>query len=283
MDIMGRHESLSRSDAEDLLDGRHGSSEVAALLAALRADSGDRPVHGESEALLAFRSARIGTASPGFLRRLASSIRVAAAATALAVAGGGVALASTDVLPLDIVSQHRPEEDRSGPAASAASPSTPTSLPAARTSSAAPSGDNGSVVAGGESSGSAAVPSNEQGLCTAIVTGQVDVAQVAATPAFASLAAAAGGEGRVTDYCTALLATTAPADAATGNVTPHPSAEAPATTPGAWPTSRTGGSTPPPSNTGGRPVDPPTGKPAEGPPGLATDPPGNRPPADATP
>jgi len=213
---------LRRGAAEQLLDGatEAGPAPLAAMLAAAAAPAHPGELAGRRATAEAYRAHLAAVALPGrrsmLKTALAKALTVKAAAIAAVAVGGGVALAATTgVLPNPLngssgqpSASHSPKADHSPGAKGSPSP-------------------------------------NLEGLCKAYAAKpEGERGKALESPAFQALLTAAGGQDKVTEYCTALLPSTKPS------------------TPGAKP------STPP----GGKPSTVPTVKPTDHPTGPTATP-----------
>jgi hypothetical protein len=231
-----RYRRLSRYTGNLLVrDGSAGADPLADLLGAATAPARDREIAGEEEAVAAFRAATHLSLIPKQQSRrrsmsaTANLLAVKAILTAVGVTGGGVALAAaTGHLPAQLGRSH-------GAAASASASESARTMPSAATNAA---------------SDSASPSPSLRGLCQAYIA-QVgsNPGKALSNPAFTALITTAGGKGKVTSYCTSLLAAT-PASSATA----HPTGKA-----SSHPTGKAS------SHPTGKPTSHPTGKPTDKP------------------
>jgi hypothetical protein len=219
---------LSRANAEKVLTGTASPpAELAHIIAAARGPADSDELAGEAAAMIRFQAARLEPAAahaPTVPKRtsdklLAAKLGIAAALAAAAT--GGVALAAA------AHTQTEPARDATPASTPVAAPShdgtptpkaTTTTAPApshAATASAAPP-----APAGGAGSHPSASPSPAlRGLCIGYFAMGSSDGKVIDNPAFRALVTAAGGKGKVTAYCQALL----PADPnPTGPARSHP-------------------------------------------------------------
>lgn len=262
---------LDRTAAELLLDGAvagvPGSPEpVAGLLADAAGPGRPAELTGEYAAIVAFRAAQLaGTraaepagavaAFPPPARRRGSAARrlltaKAAAVLAATVVGSVAVAAGTGKLP----GPWSPDMHTTPPAPT----SSPTAPPTVGTGTVGPGGPGGSPGPG------TGAPVAQEQLCRQFLAMAADNrGQALNDPAFAPLIRAAGGRGRVTSYCTELVAAapTAPQPSTpepTGQQpTDHPTGEPPSH-PTGKPTAHPTPSHPTPSHPTGRPSPHPT-------------------------
>ncbi|MER7891523.1 hypothetical protein ABTX15_17020 [Micromonospora sp. NPDC094482] len=222
-----------------------GLRPLVLLLTALRAAPRPGELDGEHAAVQAFHHAFAAPADPP-RRRRASTVRMglrAALATLALAATGGVALAATGTLP-------------GGPPQPTTTVPAPSASPGQGSSGANPGPEAGPGTAGRPTPAAAVV-----GLCRAYreKSGD-DRGRALESPAFTGLVNAAGGPGRVADYCDQVLAD----EPSHGKPSDRPAVPA---HPSARPTK-------PPNEPPGRPDEPGNGErrpPSAGPKTPATD------------
>jgi hypothetical protein len=225
-----RARRIDRDTAEQLLRGAPAGSQagpeaLVELLAAAARPPGGRELAGEQAAMAAFRAARphaVHDAGRGSMLKTALAkmltVKVAAAAIAISVVGGGVALAASNgALPSTLGSGNSAKQ------------------PAHATGQPSPGADK-------DKNGNAAPSPSLVGLCRAYAAGVADnPGKALENPAFGALISAAGDKDKVTDYCTDLLkdepdnAASNPGNAPTARPSPkttpsHPAPPEPAKT-----------------------------------------------------
>ncbi|HEX6872988.1 MAG TPA: hypothetical protein VF163_17970 [Micromonosporaceae bacterium] len=227
---MGQHRDrpLDAATAERLLAGGGGEpAELARLLAAACGPARPSELAGEQAAMLAFRSAQAaGLPGPVQAHRRWMSARwrqlmpIKVAAVAGALAAGGMALAAGTVALPQL--HGSPTVDNTGwPGVTDGRPGT-----------GAPTG----LSSTNPNAGSTPASPSLDGLCVAhLAEAAVDPERARDNPAFAALAAAAGGPDKVTDFCrNRQSAATPSADPDPGSSpapSPTPSVNPPATKP----------------------------------------------------
>jgi hypothetical protein len=246
--------TLTRRAAERILDHRGDPTEPLAQV--VDAAAAPSPVAGEDQATALFRAATglvpvptSGGASTmnRLVRRIAALPAVGVAAGALALGGGGLALAATHGavnVPFtghDNRADHAPAAPTSANPGLTRTPGAPQSPGTARPTSVPSATPSPSLV----------------GLCHAYQAGAVP--RKTSNPAFAALAAAAGGAGQVTGYCSGVLGAashptpshptpshpTSPAHPAPSATPTHPVPDHATTPPGPRPTQAASPTIPP--------------------------------------
>jgi hypothetical protein len=220
--------ALDEATAEGLLTGRLAPADlpvayarVAELLAAAAAPPSAEELAGEAAAVARFAAAahsrpvRLLHLNPRRSRVLTKLLTVKAAAVALGMlAAGGVAAAATGTLPAPAQQVAHTVLGRAGVPAAGASTTTASSASTATTPT--------TTAAGAHAGGPDAAGPAAQGLCRAWAAGQGgQQGKKLDAVAFAALARAAGGSGKVAAYCaTATSASgTAPSSSAAPSTT----------------------------------------------------------------
>ena len=243
-----RTSHLSRRDAERLLaDPAASDSVLGTVLAAAGGTARPGELRRENDAVTTFHSARVTTSpasragfvSPTALGRRAASRAVVATGAVVALATGGLALASSAGLPL----LPGPASDQANESVAKAPKPTETS---SETSTKSTESTEPTEDAETETAESATPTPNFRGLCKAYqATDHSAHGKSLDSAAFTALATEADGVDKIATYCVALIGE--PKE--TGRPTDKP-------TPGK-PTSK-----PTPSKPTGKPTDQPTGQPS---------------------
>ncbi|XTZ17527.1 hypothetical protein ACQSSU_09250 [Micromonospora echinospora] len=172
---------------------------VARLLAAAAASARPGELAGEDAALAAFRAARTqrpAPVPPPRPRRTARAVAWLAGLTVVATAGVAVAT----------VHLHRSDPPPTPPAPTTPAPAPPETAPTPTRTPSAATGTTAAPSGAQPRRSTSPRPAAQRGLCTAyLATSAGQRAKALRTPAFGALVEAAGGPGRVEEYCRELV------------------------------------------------------------------------------